>query len=351
MYRKAILSAAGILLAGMFAVTAVPGVSFAADTKKGTNTAASEEAEAGSAKDDDESKAAAEASKAEDAAGQKTETGAKTKKGKDEEITVHIGYEHDPMENPKAAQDIIVNHDAVYGYSPSPLSVRLREFVDIIDWTDEAQVEEARGKRIQYYETEEVLYQLIETMLDENKSTEEIARAVSKRRNELRLEAYIGDPDGLARVRKSNLDTYGNEEGPTIEFLYEKYGSWEAVLQKALSTNPGMDACLGLYDDYYGLYNIEEKVNLRTEDAAKTEAAAGDVTSYVVKEGDNLWNIARTVYGDGSKWKLIYEANEEILLDPAELKVGMKLVIPKLPESEKTEKAAEAETAAAGATK
>ena len=328
MYRKAILSAAGILLAGMFAVTAVPGVSFAADTKKGTNTAASEEAEAGSAKDDDESKAAAEASKAEDAAGQKTETGAKTKKGKDEEITVHIGYEHDPMENPKAAQDIIVNHDAVYGYSPSPLSVRLREFVDIIDWTDEAQVEEARGKRIQYYETEEVLYQLIETMLDENKSTEEIARAVSKRRNELRLEAYIGDPDGLARVKKSNLDTYGNEEGPTIEFLYEKYGSWEAVLQKALSTNPGMDACLGLYDDYYGFYNIEEKVQLKiAEESVKTDEATGKKI-YTVKEGDNLWSIAEKIYEDGTKWTVIYKANEEKLEDPGSLSVGMELEIP-----------------------
>ena len=109
---------------------------------------------------------------------------------------VKKGYVHDPMENPKAAQDIIVNRAAVYGYSPSPLSTRLKEFVDIIDWTSEKEVAEARDKRIQYYETEEILYQTIETMLDENKSIEEIAREVSKKRNELRLAAYIGDPDG-----------------------------------------------------------------------------------------------------------------------------------------------------------
>ena len=29
-------------------------------------------------------------------------------------------YIHDPMENPKAAADIIVDPDAVYGYSPNP---------------------------------------------------------------------------------------------------------------------------------------------------------------------------------------------------------------------------------------
>ena len=41
---------------------------------------------------------------------------------------------------------------------------------------------------------------------------------------------------------------------PLTEELYEKYGSWSTVLSKALSTNIGMDACLGLYDTYYSLY-------------------------------------------------------------------------------------------------
>ena len=253
------------------------------------------------------------------------------------------------MENPKAAQDIIVNREAVYGYSPSPLSTRLREFVDIIDWTNEKEVAEARDKRIQYYETEEILYQTIETMLDENKSIEEIARAVSKKRNELRLAAYIGDPDGLERVKKSNLDTYGNEEGPTIDYLFEKYGSWEAVLQKALSSNPGMDACLGLYDDYYEFYGIEEKVQLKIkEDSVKTDDATGKKL-YTVKKDDNLWKIAETIYGDGSKWNLIYEANEDILDNPGDLRVGMELVIPEAPQKKSSEAAA-ATTAAAAST-
>ena len=56
--------------------------------------------------------------------------------------------------------------------------------------------------------------------------------------------------------KKSNLDTYGDENGPTVESLYEKYGSWQAVLEKALGTNEGMDACLGFYDEYYDMYDI-----------------------------------------------------------------------------------------------
>ena len=101
------------------------------------------------------------------------------------------------------------------------------------------------------------LYEMIMTMTKEDRNIEEIARAISQRRNELRLEAYKDDPAGLERVKKRNLEKYGNEAGPTPESLYEKYGSWEKVLIKALGTNPGMDACLGFYDEYYYIYDLE----------------------------------------------------------------------------------------------
>ena len=40
----------------------------------------------------------------------------------------------------------------------------------------------------------------------------------------------------------------------TDEQLYEKYGSWAIVLQKAFSPNLGMDVICGLYDENYQLY-------------------------------------------------------------------------------------------------
>ena len=94
-------------------------------------------------------------------------------------------------------------------------------------------------------------------MLHEGKDVETIARAVSKRRNELRLEADANDPEALALTKKSNLETYGDEMGPSADFLYEKYGSWQKVLEKALGTNAGMDACLGFYDEYYDFYELK----------------------------------------------------------------------------------------------
>ena len=168
-------------------------------------------------------------------------------------------YEHDPRENPTAMRDIVENPDAVYGFSPSSAEdSTLKEYADAIDWTDPEQVAAAREQRQAYHDSMEELYDIISDMIAENQDIETIARAVSQRRNELRLEAYNEDPEGLKTVKERNLETYGNEMGPTPESLYEKYGSWDMVLIKALSANPGMDACLGFYDDYYYLYDFEE---------------------------------------------------------------------------------------------
>ena len=166
-------------------------------------------------------------------------------------------YVHDPMDNPKAAADIIVDPDAVYGYAPNPDSVRLGAFAKY-DWSDESFVAQMKQEREAYHESIRELYQMKADMEAEGKSVEEIARAVSNRRNEMRIEAYKDDPDGLATLKESNLQKYGNENGGTPEYFYEKTGSWEAVIEKAFSTNPGADAMLGLYDKYYDTYYIAD---------------------------------------------------------------------------------------------
>ncbi len=48
--------------------------------------------------------------------------------------------------------------------------------------------------------------------------------------------------------------------------------------------------------------------------------------SHVIAPGDSLWNIALKYYGDGTKWKMISEANPGINLD--DLKIGSTLKIP-----------------------
>ncbi len=162
-------------------------------------------------------------------------------------------YQHDPAENPAAMEDIVANPAAVYGFAPNPASTRLGDYA-AYDWTDPEFVAEAKANRKAYHESLYTMYDILHDMRGKGASIEEMARAVSAERNRLRLAAYENDPEGLKLAKKSNLETYGNEDGPTADSLYEKYGSWETVLQKAFSPNAGMDAVCGLYDEYYSLY-------------------------------------------------------------------------------------------------
>ncbi|WKV08204.1 LysM peptidoglycan-binding domain-containing protein [Thermoanaerobacterium sp. CMT5567-10] len=51
--------------------------------------------------------------------------------------------------------------------------------------------------------------------------------------------------------------------------------------------------------------------------------------TYMVKSGDNLWDIAKLLLGDGSKWKNIYNLNKSIIgPDPNLIKPGQRLVMP-----------------------
>ena len=163
-----------------------------------------------------------------------------------------FSYEHDPRNNPSCMKDVVYDRAAVYGFRPSP-DGSLKQYADL-DWTDAASVAGWQQERIDYHKSLEELYDMISSMQANGSSVEETARAVSTRRNELRLEASADDPEGLRLTKERNLEKYGHEEGPLPDELYEKYGSWETVMAKSLSTNSGMDACLGLYDTYYQLY-------------------------------------------------------------------------------------------------
>lgn len=53
--------------------------------------------------------------------------------------------------------------------------------------------------------------------------------------------------------------------------------------------------------------------------------------TYTVAKGDSLWKISAkpSIYGDGSKWQTIYNANKSVIgKNPNAIKPGQKLVIP-----------------------
>ncbi len=60
--------------------------------------------------------------------------------------------------------------------------------------------------------------------------------------------------------------------------------------------------------------------------AGKRASAGGRIIT--IKPGDTLGSIARTYYGDGAKWKLIYQANRNVISNPDIIPVGRKLRLP-----------------------
>ena len=78
---------------------------------------------------------------------------------------------------------------------------------------------------------------------------------------------------------------------------------------------------------------VTAKVVTPKTTTAQSKRPATETTkpkSHTVKAGDSLWNIAKSVYGDGSQWKKIYDANKKTIgKDKNAIKPGQKLVIPK----------------------
>lgn len=71
-----------------------------------------------------------------------------------------------------------------------------------------------------------------------------------------------------------------------------------------------------------------QKLILEAGHHGNMTAQIAESTGYTVKPGDTLWKIAQKVYGNGKKWKKIYEANSNVILDPEKIYVGQVLMIP-----------------------
>jgi len=75
----------------------------------------------------------------------------------------------------------------------------------------------------------------------------------------------------------------------------------------------------------FGEASPAQPVGPAAEGAPSAEAAPG---SYRVKPGDSLWKIAQDRYGDGYKWRRIYDANRDSLRNIDVLRVGQVLMLP-----------------------
>lgn len=63
-----------------------------------------------------------------------------------------------------------------------------------------------------------------------------------------------------------------------------------------------------------------------TRETKEPESSSGK--TYTVKNGDNLWEVAKRFYGDGALYTKIYYANKDIIKDPHKIYAGQVFKIP-----------------------
>lgn len=72
-----------------------------------------------------------------------------------------------------------------------------------------------------------------------------------------------------------------------------------------------------------------EKPKASEEPQRETADAPSGPQTYTVVKGDCLWNIAKAFYGDGARYTIIYEANQDVIGgNPNLIYPGQVLVIP-----------------------
>lgn len=74
--------------------------------------------------------------------------------------------------------------------------------------------------------------------------------------------------------------------------------------------------------------STKPKVSVQPARPATTSPAPSTNKTYTVVKGDNLWNIAKKFYGNGSKYTVIYNANKDKIKNPNLIYPGQVLTIP-----------------------
>ncbi len=92
--------------------------------------------------------------------------------------------------------------------------------------------------------------------------------------------------------------------------------------------NKPTNSVLNLFLNKNGLSPTAIQTRVATPSPTTTTPEPQTGTTYTAKSGDSLWNIAERVYGDGSQYTKILDANKDKISNPNSIYAGQVLVIP-----------------------
>lgn len=120
------------------------------------------------------------------------------------------------------------------------------------------------------------------------------------------------------------LKDYIEKDNPGVKDLEVEVKGDTAIVKGAADDASALEKVVLMAGNALGISKVEA-AELRSSDGG----ASNDTQYYEIKKGDNLWKIAERYYGNGTKHKLIFEANREVIKDPDKIFPGQKIRIPK----------------------
>lgn len=133
----------------------------------------------------------------------------------------------------------------------------------------------------------------------------------------------ITDPANVTHVNYMNSRNFINvdEDGVGAD------DSPEGLKFVSAENSPTENALLLAACEVGGTVAVYELTEAEPPTKPETPAAS-ETRTYTVVKGDTLWNISARVYGSGSLWKTIYDANKGSIKNPNVIHVGQPLILP-----------------------
>ena len=163
----------------------------------------------------------------------------------------------------------------------------------------------------------------------EDQPTDPVA-AVPVKTNALGHPRALRTRQGLDSSPLEDYMLYSAVDGDTWSGLADRFyksGTFVALLQAAnedvAKPTAGETLLVPVYD-----FRAAPAGHAPREAPPVREAGPAPVQTYVVVDGDNLWDIAGKVYGSGARWEEIFKANRDVMADADSLTLGMTLRIP-----------------------
>jgi len=127
------------------------------------------------------------------------------------------------------------------------------------------------------------------------------------------------------RLREAGIDPSG---------LKFSFGTGSIAVSGPVSSEAQRQQILDILKKIEGIDRVQDKLSIASPAPADDTAAGaernakGGARTYTVQSGDTLWNISQQMYGKGSAYMRIFEANRDKLESPDRIFPGQELVIP-----------------------